>query len=343
MLVVINFLFEPGQSCGQRRNHVGIGSTRSDEVENLVERHGWLAVEWLGGRLVFLADAHGIDDDEVRLVLGVGRDALQHVGIDHPATTPLHLLEVGQRPDVPHEDQAFERLHVGSRGDHVHGDGDTREIRVAELGQEFVGLLAGAFRRDLLAEVVPLAEFLPNDPHDVLGVQIGLGEDERFGNLGAAGKDLRQLVLERADDQANLILGHHVPVKLVGGVGQVVVEFLVFLPLVRRSRCGTKMPGSSSELGPVLGDLRFDAVHVVADIDAIDHGLFVGIVLHQVAVEEADGLRRRRGGQADQEGIEVFENLPPDVVDAAVAFIDHDEIERLDGDLRRCRRPAAAP
>ena len=39
-----------------------------------------------------------------------------------------------------------------------------------------------------------------------------------------------------------------------------------------------------------------------------------------------------RGGQADQEGVEVFEHLPPEVVDRAVALIDDDEVERLDGD-----------
>ena len=73
--------------------------------------------------------------------------------------------------------------------------------------QEFVRLLAGAFGGDLLAEVVPLAELFADDPHDVFGVQVGLGEDQGLGNLGAAGKDFRQLVLERADHQPDLALG----------------------------------------------------------------------------------------------------------------------------------------
>ena len=148
------------------------------------------------------------------------------------------------------------------------------------------------------------------------------------------GKDFRQLLLERADHEANLVLGHHVTVKLVGGVGQVVVKFLVLLALGAAIPVRHEDARLSSELGPVLGDLRFDAVHVVADVHAIDHGLLVGVVLHQIAAEEADGLRGRRGGQADQEGVEVFQHLPPDVVDAPVALIDHDEVERLDGDFR---------
>ena len=73
-----------------------LAAPAATRFENLVERHGRLAVERLRGRLVVLADADGIDDDEVRLVPGVGRDALQHVGIDDPAAAALHLLEVGR-------------------------------------------------------------------------------------------------------------------------------------------------------------------------------------------------------------------------------------------------------
>ena len=46
------------------------------------------------GRLVLFAHADGIDDDEMGLLLGVGRDALQRVGVDDPAAAALHLLEV---------------------------------------------------------------------------------------------------------------------------------------------------------------------------------------------------------------------------------------------------------
>ena len=41
---------------------------------------------------------------------------------------------------------------------------------------------------------------------------------------------------------------------------------------------------------------------------------------------------RGRGGEADEEGIEVFEHLPPEIVDGAVAFVGDDEVEGLDGD-----------
>jgi hypothetical protein len=59
--------------------------------------------------------------------------------------------------------------------------------------------------------------------------------------------------------------------------------------------------------------------------------LLVGVFGDDVFIEEAEGAFVRRGGKADQAGIKVVEYLLPQVVDAAVAFIDDDEIESLDG------------
>ena len=53
-------------------------------------------------------------------------------------------------------------------------------------------------------------------------------------------------------------------------------------------------------------------------------------VLHdEILVEEAEGLASRRGGQADQEGIEVEQYLAPEVVDRAMTFVHDDEIKKL--------------
>ena len=96
------------------------------------------------------------------------------------------------------------------------------------IGEQVIGLLPGSFRRDLLAEVIPLAEFFADDADDVVGVEISLGEDERFGDFGAAREDFRQLLFERADDEPDLVLGDDVAIELVGDIGEVVVEFFVF-------------------------------------------------------------------------------------------------------------------
>ena len=53
-------------------------------------------------------------------------------------------------------------------------------------------------------------------------------------------------------------------------------------------------------------------------------------VLHdEVLVEEAEGLLGRGGGEADQEGVEVFEHLPPEAVDRAVALVHDHDVEEL--------------
>jgi len=47
--------------------------------------------------------------------------------------------------------------------------------------------------------------------------------------------------------------------------------------------------------------------------------------------KEPEGLLRRRDGEADEEGVEVFEHLPPEAVEGAMAFVGDDEVEGFDG------------
>jgi hypothetical protein len=57
------------------------------------------------------------------------------------------------------------------------------------------------------------------------------------------------------------------------------------------------------------------------------------VVFHdQILIEEADGLFGGSGGKADEEGIEIFEDLTPEIVDGAMAFVGNNKIEGLDGD-----------
>ncbi len=170
----------------------------------------------LGG-LQRLGDADGIDDDVVGLGVGGGRDLLQVVGLHDAGAAALHLLEVARRFHVAHEEQAFERLHVGAGGDHVHGDGDARVIGVAEVRQDGFRVLLGLVG-DLLAEVVALAELLPDGLDDVVGVAVGLGEDQGLRHLRAAGEDSGSFVAEGADHGADLVGVHHGAVELGGGV-----------------------------------------------------------------------------------------------------------------------------
>ena len=85
------------------------------------------------------------------------------------------------------------------------------------------------------------------------------------------------------------------------------------------------------DLAAFFGDLRFNQIDVTAHIDAVGNGFFVGVFADDVLIEKTEGAVVGRGGKADQKGIKIVQHLFPEVVNAAVAFVDDDEIEKLNG------------
>ena len=83
----------------------------------------------------------------------------------------------------------------------------------------------------------------------------------------------------------------------------------------------------------MLGNLGANVVGIGVDIDSVGHRLLVVVFHHQVLLEEAEGLLGGGRGQADEEGVEVFQHLPPQVVDGAVTLVGDDEVEGLDGNI----------
>jgi hypothetical protein len=76
-----------------------------------------------------------------------------------------------------------------------------------------------------------------------------------------------------------------------------------------------------------------DTHDVEVDVDAVGHGLPVGVLADEVLVEEPEGLRYRRRRQADEMRVEVLQDRAPLPVDRAVAFVDDHEVEGLRRDL----------
>jgi hypothetical protein len=81
----------------------------------------------------------------------------------------------------------------------------------------------------------------------------------------------------------------------------------------------------------LLGDLRFDAINFVTNIHTIGNGALMVVFGDEVLVEKADGLFGRRSGETDEKGVEVFEHLPPEPVDGAMAFVGDNEVKHFDG------------
>ncbi len=239
------------------------------------------------------------------------------------------MLVIALATHVAHEEQHFQRFDVGAGGDHVHGHSDARVVVVAKAGQDAVGVFLGAVGH-LFAEGVALAIDLAHDVDDVVGVAVGLGKDEGLGGFLARREDLRfHGGFHGLDDLADLARVDHRFVQLFARVGAV---FFSFGPaLFARGAVAVVHPFFGFQLGALLGDFGDDLKHVVADVHAIGHGVLVAVLRHDVLVEEAEGALVGRGGEADQAGVKIIEHLLPQVVDAAVAFVDDDEVEGFNG------------
>ena len=356
------FLVDTGKAAGEGGNGVGIARTHDDLHGEVFEGDGGPGDGRAAGGLEGFGDADGVDDDVVGFPgLSGGGDFAQAVEVEGAGAAALHLLEVALGLHVAHEEQAFERFYVGAGGDHVHGDGNARVVAVAKLGKDGLGglgllnvvvldvallviggvegdaldALAGA-EGDLFAEGVSFAELLADDVDDVVGVRIGLGEDEGFGDLvgaggvGAVGENLGHAIAEGADDGANLRGVDDVAVEFFGGVGLILV---LLGPAFGAGEFFAFFDEAFEDGAALLGDGGFDGVDLALDIHAIGDGVLVSVFGDDVLAEEAVGAAVGCGGEADEEGLEVVEDLAPEVVDRAVALIDDDEIEKLGRDL----------
>ena len=184
---------------------------------------------------------------------------------------------------------------------------------------------------DLFAEVVALAEHFAAEVNDVLRVGIVLREDERLGHERAAGKKLGEDgIAVGAQYGANLIGNDNGAVE----VGGRVVEIIGKHGLAGGARRLAAVINEESffNLAARFGDTGSDAIDVVTDIHAIGDSALVVVFGDAVLVKVGDGLRRGRGGEADERGVEVFEHLTPEIVDRAMALVGDDVIEHLDGD-----------
>ncbi len=126
-LGAVQRLVEAGEPAGEGRERVFVAFAERDAEEERGEGDGGLALQRARLGLVALADADGVDDDEVGLGSGVlAGDGLQIGGREDARATAFHLLEKRPAADIAHEEEDFERLDVGAGGNHVDRDGDAQ-------------------------------------------------------------------------------------------------------------------------------------------------------------------------------------------------------------------------
>ena len=76
-------------------------------------------------------------------------------------------------------------------------------------------------------------------------------------------------------------------------VFQALVKLFDALPPRQLVPLRDEVPGL--DRAALFGDLRTDAVHLETHVDAVGHSAGVGILHHEVLIEEAEGLLRWRG------------------------------------------------
>ena len=157
-------------------------------------------------------------------------------------------------------------------------------------------------------------------------MRVVLREDQRLRHRSAPWEQLsEELLLERAEHHADLVLGHHVPIELLG---RVLDRFVHLLP-ANRSLHPVAVAGvlAGLDLRAALGDRGLDDVDGEVHVDPIGDRQLVAVLHHEVLAEEAKGLLGWGGCQTDEMRIEILEDLPPCPVDRAVTLINDDHIE----------------
>ena len=159
-----------------------------------------------------------------------------------------------------------------------------------------------------------------------------LAKTSVFGTSARPGNISGQLVAEGADDGANLVRVDDGTVKFLAGIDDGLV--LNFPALAARQTLPPLDLLVFPELTAALRPQRVDGVDFVPDVDTVGNGLLMAVFADDVRFEEPIGAVVRRGRQADEIGVEVFQDLAPQVVNRAVTFVDDDEVEELGRNLR---------
>ena len=158
---------------------------------------------------------------------------------------------------------------------------------------------------------------------------VGLGKNQRLGYFAAMREKLReQVVPERSDHGADLAGIHNVPIQLCRGIDQILVHLF---PALGASQAVPVLDLLLQDHRAVFRHVGFNEENVLAHIHAVDDGLLTGILADHVLVEKGKGAFVRRGGQADDESVEILQHLIPHVVDRPMAFIDNDAVEKFRG------------
>ena len=159
---------------------------------------------------------------------------------------------------------------------------------------------------------------------------VGFGKNQGFGDFFTTGEDGGQAVSKGFDDGADLIRVDDIAVKLFGAVGFI---FVLSFPAFLRSLALAPLDLLLGADGAALGGFSVSITNTSWPTLTPSPRLFVVVFTDHVLAEKPVGTVIRRGGQTHQVGIKIFQHLPPQVVNGAVAFINNDDVKNSGGTL----------
>ena len=214
---------EANHPVGKGSQGVLVPSAQGYRHHQLFQRDRGLALQGTGLGLLGLGNAHRIHNDKVVLVLGGrGGHLLQVVLAEGTGTPALHLLKIVLAAYIPHENQALDGFDIGAGGNHVHCDRNTGIVAIAELTEHTLRILGGV--GNLFTELVSLAEFLPDNLDDVVGVAVCFGKNQSLRDFLTPWEQRgKQVVPECADHHTDLAGIDNVPVQLSGLVIHILI------------------------------------------------------------------------------------------------------------------------
>ena len=245
-----------------------------------------------------------------------------------------HLPELGVGFHRLGEDQVDDLRDIDASVQHVHGNCYS-EILASVSGFEIVNELFGArlVVVDAQAEVAAiLGIHFIEELDEKFGVAVVAGENDSFakpGAVGVADAFFHQIPQDGAvgvlveDGFADLLLVIIDVFRISGLFGELLAllrgEILVF-DAIPQKLGGVLHHGERGEVGRLVAD------RLVVGI--VRGGVFVFAAEQLISITEYKLYRS--GGEADLIAVEPAEDVAEAVVDAAVRFVGHDEIEEAD-------------
>ena len=219
---------------------------------------------------------------------------MQVVKAQGSCPSAFHLLKIIEAFDIPHKEQAFQRLNIRACCNHVHSNRYSWIVFVAKSRQYRFWVFFG-FVRYFLAKGIAFSKLFPHNIDNIISMAVVFGKNKSLGNFLSSGKDFRQLLLKCPYHAPYLAGIDNFPVKLPGSIGQIFVQLFPAFFAGKLLTSVHKLPGRY--VCSVPANVSLNYIHIIAHIHAVCYCFFMAVLAHHIFIEKAKGAFIRCGCQ----------------------------------------------